>query len=160
DTSGKVKTLSREWESEQGLAWRPDGKEIWFTAAQEGNNLNLFAITLEGKARTLLDMPGGMILEDIGANGSVLVTLNSSRLAMAAGSTGNREDTELSWHDWNVVKDISRDGQMVLFEDASEAAGAGYAVAVRKLDGSLPVRLGEGSAGGLSPDGNWAISVS
>ena len=29
-----------------------------------------------------------------------------------------------------------------------------------KLDGTLPVRLGEGSAGGLSPDGKWAISIS
>jgi hypothetical protein len=28
------------------------------------------------------------------------------------------------------------------------------------LDGTLPVRLGDGSAGGLSPDGKWAISVS
>ncbi len=61
---------------------------------------------------------------------------------------------------WNVAKDISRDGQFVLFEDASEAAGPGYAVALRKLDGTLPVRLGDGSAGGLSPDGKWAISVS
>jgi hypothetical protein len=48
----------------------------------------------------------------------------------------------------------------VLFEDASEAAGPGYAVALRNLDGTLPVRLGDGSAGGLSPDGKWAISVS
>jgi eukaryotic-like serine/threonine-protein kinase len=31
---------------------------------------------------------------------------------------------------------------------------------LRRLDGTLPVRLGEGSAGGLSPDGKWAISVS
>jgi hypothetical protein len=47
-----------------------------------------------------------------------------------------------------------------LFEDASEAAGGGYSVALRKLDGTLPVRLGDGSAGGLSPDGKWAISIS
>ena len=79
---------------------------------------------------------------------------------MAFSTLGSKEDVELSWHDWNVAKDISRDGQFVLFEDASEAAGPGYAVALRKLDGTLPVRLGDGSAGGLSPDGKWAISVS
>jgi hypothetical protein len=67
---------------------------------------------------------------------------------------------ELSWHDWNVAKDISPDGKSVLFEDSSEAAGPGYAVALRKIDGTLPVRLGDGSAGGLSPDGKWAISIS
>src|SRR4029077_11848816 len=94
------------------------------------------------------------------ADGRVLVALNSKRLAMAFSTRGNTQDVELSWHDWNVAKDISRDGQFVLFEDASEGAGPGYAVALRKLDGTLPVRLGDGSAGGLSPDGKWAISIS
>jgi len=47
----------------------------------------------------------------------------------------------------------------VLFEDSSEAAGAHYSVAIRNLDGTPPVQLGEGSAGRLSPDGKWAISI-
>ena len=38
--------------------------------------------------------------------------------------------------------------------------GPGYTVALRKVDGALPIRLGDGSAGGLSPDGKWAISIS
>jgi Tol biopolymer transport system component len=66
---------------------------------------------------------------------------------------------DLSWHDWDIAKDISRDGQSVLFEDASEAAGAQYSLAIRKIDGTPPVQLGEGSAGKLSPDGKWAISI-
>jgi serine/threonine protein kinase len=160
DLAGHVKTLTREWESEQGVAWRPDGKEIWFTAAEKGTNLNLMAVSLSGKVRTVLDLPMGITLQDIAPDGKALVALNSKRLAMAFSSLGSKSDLELSWHDWNVAKDISRDGQSVLFEDASEAAGPGYAVALRNLDGSLPVRLGEGSAGGLSPDGKWAISVS
>jgi hypothetical protein len=47
----------------------------------------------------------------------------------------------------------------VLFEDASAAAGPSHAVAIRKLDGTPPVRLGQGSAGGLSPDSKWAIAI-
>ncbi len=160
DLSGHVSYLSSGWESEHGLAWRPDGNEIWFTAIREGNNLNLMAVSLSGKVRNVLDFPMGITLQDISPDGRVLVTLNSKRLAMAFSTLGGKEDQELSWHDWNVAKDISRDGQFLLFEDASEAAGPGYAVALRKLDGSLPVRLGDGSAGGLSPDGKWAISVS
>jgi Tol biopolymer transport system component len=69
-------------------------------------------------------------------------------------------DVDLSWHDVSIIHDISPDGQSVLFEDASEVAGAGYAVVTRKMDGSLPTRLGEGSAGGFSPDGKWIVSVS
>ena len=160
DRAGHAQTLTGEWESEQGLAWRPDGKEIWFAGIKKGNSLNLMAVTLSGKVRTVLDLPMGVMLQDIAADGRVLVALNSKRLAMSFGTLGSKDDIELSWHDWNVAKDISRDGQSVLFEDASEAAGPAYAVALRKLDGSLPVRLGEGGAGGMSPDGKWAISVS
>ena len=160
DLAGHVRTLTAEWESEQGVAWRPDGDEIWFTAAAKGTNLNLMAVNLSGKSRTVLDLPMGINLQDIARDGSVLVALNSKRLAMAFSSLGSKSDVELSWHDWNVAKDISRDGQSVLFEDASEASGPGYAVALRKLDGTLPVRLGDGSAGGFSPDGKWAIAIS
>ena len=160
DLAGHVRRLTEEWESEQGLAWHPNGKEVWFTAVEKGTNLNLQAVTLSRQVRTVLNLPMGITLEDIAPDGTVLVSLNSKRLAMAFSTLGSKEDVELSWHDWNVVKDISRDGQFVLFEDASEAAGPVYAVALRKLDGTLPVRLGDGSAGGLSPDGKWAISVS
>ncbi len=157
-SSRQVSTLSQEWESEQGLAWH--GEEIWFTAAVKGNNLSLMAVKPGSKVRPVLDLPMGITLQDVAPDGRALVALNSKRLAMAFSTAGLDHDEDLSWHDWNVAKDISSDGQFVLFEDASEAAGPGYAVALRKLDGTLPVRLGEGSAGGLSPDGKWAISIS
>jgi hypothetical protein len=160
DRAGHAQALTAEYESEQGVAWHPSGKEIWFTAAERGTNLNLMAVSLSGRIRPVLDLPTGITLQDIAPDGSVLVALNSKRLAMAFSTLGSKEDVELSWHDWNVAKAISHDGRFVLFEDASEAAGRGYAVALRKLDGTLPVRLGDGSAGGLSPDGKWAISVS
>mgnify|MGYP001213542238 CR=1 FL=1 len=160
DLSGKVQSLTGEYESEQGIAWHPSGKEIWFTAIEKGTNLNLKAVTLSGSIRNLLDLPMGITLQDIAPDGSILVALNSKRLAMAFSTLGSKADVELSWHDWNVAKDISPDGKFVLFEDASEAAGPAYAVALRNVDGTLPVRLGDGSAGGLSPDGKWAISVS
>lgn len=160
DLSGHVKTLSREWESEGGLAWRPDGKEIWFSATEKGNDLRLMAVDLSGNLRTLLDLPTGINLQDIAADGRVLVSLNSRRLQMAFGTLGKEQDVDLSWHDWNPIRDISPDGKSVLFEDSSEAAGSGYVVAMRKVDESLPTRLGEGSSGGLSPDGKWAAAVS
>jgi dipeptidyl aminopeptidase/acylaminoacyl peptidase len=160
DLAGHLRTLTPEYESEQGLAWQANGKEIWFTAAEKGTDLNLMAVSLSAKVRTVLDLPMGITLQDMSPDGSVLVALNTKRLGMAFSKLGSKEDLELSWHDWNVAKDISPDGKSVLFEDASEAAGSSYAVALRKLDGTLPVRLGDGSAGGLSPDGKWAISIS
>jgi hypothetical protein len=37
--------------------------------------------------------------------------------------------------------------------------GTNYAVCIRKMDGSPVVRLGEGQAIALSPDGRWALST-
>ena len=159
DLAGHVRRLSQEWESEGGLAWRPDGKEIWFTAVEKGHTLNLRSVDLSGEVRMLLDLPVGMTLEDIASDGRVLVALNSRRLAVGFATLGSPEEVDLSWHDWESARDISRDGQYVLFEDASEAAGAAYSVVLRRVDGTLPVRLGEGSSGGLSPDGKWALAI-
>jgi len=160
DLSGHVRTLCSGWESEAGLAWRPDGKEIWFSAIEEGNNLNLLAVTLTGKVRTLLALPVGIALEDIDSDGRALIALRTTRLGMGFTRLGDKEDIDLSWHDWNSAHDISADGNSILFEDSSEAAGPNYSVVTRKVDGSLPVRLGEGSSGGLSPDGRWAAALS
>lgn len=160
DLSGHVRALGGNWKTEHGIAWRPDGNEIWFTATNKGHDLNLFAIDLSGNVRPLLNLPVAVTLQDISSDGRLLVTLNSRRLAMAASTLRGKQDVDVSWHDWNLAHDISLDGQSILFEDASEAAGPTYSVAVRKIDGSLPIRLGEGSAGGLSPDGKWALSIS
>jgi serine/threonine protein kinase len=158
DTAGKVNILTRKWDSADGLAWTEDGKEIWFTAAESGYTRSLRAVNASGKIRTILSIPAGMTLQDIAPDGRALVRLDAERLAMAT-SADKGKALDISWHDWDIAKDISRDGQSVLFEDASEAAPADYAVAIRKIDGTSPIQLGEGSAGGLSPDGKWAIAI-
>jgi serine/threonine protein kinase/Tol biopolymer transport system component len=158
DHSGRIQSLSPEYDSTDGLAWRSDGKEIWFTAAVTGYTRSLLAVNDAGKVRTVLNIPAGMTLHDMAPDGRVLVSLDAERLAMATSARDGKA-LDISWHDWDVAKDISRDGRSVLFEDASEAAGPDYSVAIRKIDGSAPAQLGEGSAGGLSPDGKWAISI-
>ena len=158
DMAGRFQTLSREWDSADGPDWSSDGKEIWFTAAVSGYTRSLLAVNTDGKMRTILEIPAGMTLHDIAPDGRVLVSLDAERLAMATSSQKGKA-LDISWHDWDVAKDISRDGQYVLFEDASEAAPPDYSVAIRKIDGTAPIQLGEGSAGGLSPDGKWAISI-
>ncbi len=158
DLNGHVSILSSGWESEDGLAWTPDEKEIWFTAVERGSDRELLGVDLSAHVRKILALPMGMTLEDMASDGRVLITLESERLAMATAAR-NGKPAEISWHDWTVAKDMSSDGQLILFEDASEAAGNQYSIGIRKIDGSLPVELGPGSSGGLSPDGKWAISI-
>jgi serine/threonine protein kinase len=158
DLSGHVTTLSQEWDSADGLAWSPNGKEIWFTAAENGYTRGLRAADAKGNVRTVLKIPAGLTLQDMAPDGRVLVSRDTERTAMATAAREGKA-VEISWHDWDIAKDISPDGQSVLFEDASEAAPPNYLVDIRRIDGSPPVQLGEGSAGGLSPDGKWAIAI-
>ena len=48
---------------------------------------------------------------------------------------------------------LSADGKTLLFYESGEGGGERYSIYVRPTDGGLPVRLGEGRAMSLSPDG-------
>jgi hypothetical protein len=65
----------------------------------------------------------------------------------------------MSWLDWGLPADITDDGSMILFDESGEGGGPGFSVYIRKLDGSPAVRLGEGSAQALSPDGSLAAVI-
>ena len=53
---------------------------------------------------------------------------------------------------------LSSDNRTLLFTDRGDAAGTITAVYIRGTDGSPAVRLGEGVAKALSPDGRWALA--
>jgi serine/threonine protein kinase/Tol biopolymer transport system component len=163
DLAGHKTTLSSNWDWENGLAWSPLGIEVWFAALQGGSsNRSLWAVNLSGRQRRVLTVPGGFAMHDIAPDGRILATIDNERLAMEWSGRDKRV-RDLSWYDWSIAKDISPDGQSVLFEEGAEGAepaGPHGAVAVRDIDGSPPIRLADGTADTLSPDGKWAISVS
>ncbi len=160
DLGGHKTTLSPDWDWEYGLAWSRQGKEVWFTAVERGSsNRSLWAVSLSGRRRKVLTVPGGFTMQDIAPDGRILATIDTERLAME-WSGKDKQVRDLSWYDWSIAKDISPDGQSVLFEEGGEPAGPNDAVAIRKIDGSPPIRLGDGTADTLSPDGSWAISFS
>src|SRR5215472_1685685 len=83
-SSGHLRTLSSDWESEAGLAWNPKGDEVWFTAIQAGYNRKLMAVGLNGRTRLILTAPEGLNLQDIAPDGRGLVSVESQRVALEA----------------------------------------------------------------------------
>jgi eukaryotic-like serine/threonine-protein kinase len=163
DLAGQRKLLSSGWESIAGLAWSAGGNEIWFSAAKTGIERSIYAVDLKGRQRLIFRAPGGVTLQDVSADGRVLLTRDDQRVGMIAvrpePKSKTAKDRELSWQDWSVATDISKDGRVVLFDEQGLGAGPNYAVATRDMSGSPPIRLGEGMAGKLSPNGKWATSV-
>jgi serine/threonine protein kinase/dipeptidyl aminopeptidase/acylaminoacyl peptidase len=165
DLQGKKRSLTGEWFTAQGLAWSPDGKEVWFTASKSGTDRTLYASTLDGQSRIVARLPGALMLLDIAKDGRLLLMRASWRRELMGVGAGESKERELSWLDYTYPADLSPDGKMLLFDeeggggalDYSKSSGLTYAVYIRKTDGSPAVLLGAGSAQGLSPDGKWAV---
>jgi serine/threonine protein kinase/Tol biopolymer transport system component len=166
DLAGKKKTLSGQWFTIQGVAWSPDGKEIWFTASKSGVDRTLYAVTLDGKERMVLRLPGAVMIFDIFKDGRVLLMRASWRRELVGMTADDSRQHDLSWLDYTYPADLSADGKTLLFDeeggggslDYSKSGGLSYAVYIRKTDGSPAVLLGEGGAVALSPDGKSVIA--
>jgi Tol biopolymer transport system component len=158
DGSGKKRTLSGHWNSAFGLSWAPGGREIWFTAARTGGNRSLHAVSLNGRERLLAKAPGILTLQDVASDGRALLNRDLARLGILALAPGETKERDLSWLDWSLVRDISADGRTLLFDESGQGGGPNYSVYIRKTDGSPAVRLGDGAAYALSPDGKWVAS--
>ena len=158
DLNGNKRTLSSGWKSARGLAWFPNGDEVWFTAETAGANRSLYAVTLSGKQRLVTRMAGGMTLTDISRDGQVLIVRENERLEINCLPPGESKERELSWHDWASARALSDDGKTLLMALSGDAGGEFYSSYLRKTDGSPAIRLGEGWGLALSPDGKWVIA--
>ncbi len=158
DRSGKKQVLSPAFSSAQGLAWSIDGR-LWFTATPVGGDRAIYSTTRSGKASPRVRVPGSLLLQDISREGRMLVTRDTHRLELVGLARGDSKERDLTWLGWTVGAAITADGRTILFSEMGEGGGAGYSVYVRKTDGSPAVRLGEGGAQDLSPDGKWALAI-
>jgi hypothetical protein len=159
DLSGRKTTLTPLFASSGGLAWAPDGREVWFTAAPVGTNQALYSASLSGKTRVLARVTGSMTLHDVAPDRRALVTHDNLRNGILAQLAGEDRQRDLSWLDWGNARDVSPDGTVVLFEEGGEGGGVGYSVYVRSVDGSPAIRLGEGVAQGFLPDGKSVLAI-
>ena len=137
-----------------GIAWHPAGEEVWFSVIErEGSSIQ--AIRLDGKPRLVFRSLGVIQLYDISPGGRVLLGNHLLWLGIAGRAPGEPRERDLSWLRLSIVRDLSEDGGMVLFDESGTSATRG--IYLRPLDGSPPVHLGTGIARLLSPDGKWAL---
>jgi Tol biopolymer transport system component len=155
---GSPKRLTQSWSSVQGLAWRPDGREVWFTASAVGPTRAMHAVSLSGSVRMVLTVPSSLTLEDMVADGRVLMNYSSERSLIMVSSLAHPEEQDISWLDDDEFFRFSSDGKQILLGDEGDAAGPRDSTFVRNIDGSSAIRIGDGDGIALSPDGQWALS--
>ncbi len=154
-STGEKVITSPIFESEEGLAWSRSGDEVWITSPLEAGDIH--AVSLSGKLRVPLTVPGRLQLLDIAANGELLVAQGIDRHGMVVSTEDGKVERDLSWLNFSFARAISRDGKLVLFEEEGNQL-QNYAVYVRSVDGSPAVPIGDGYGMALSPDKNWALA--
>jgi eukaryotic-like serine/threonine-protein kinase len=159
DRHGNRKTSSSFYSSVEGLAWTPNGKEVWFSALPAGSGRSIYALDLFGKERVIYRSPGKLTIHDISRAGLVLMTADKARMSLFALPPGQTHERTLSWFDWSLLTDMSADGESIVFSETGEAGGANSSIFLRRTDGSPAIRLGEGNFAALSPDGQWVIDI-
>jgi hypothetical protein len=160
DRSGAKRAESAEYFNVFGLAWR--GDEVWFTAADEVPLLRnaVFAMDASGGTRVVARVPGNASLHDIAPDGRVLLARTDDRGGMSVRVPGESTERDLAWFDAPNIVDMSKDGRRVLFWEGGVGGGPKLSVFLRGSDGTPAVRLGDGMASAISPDGQWVIARS
>jgi hypothetical protein len=156
DLKGKVRHLTERFPSVWGAVWTPDGRQILCSAQESDGSNSILAIGLEGGNRSVLRGPGLMGVADISTKGDVLLAGTTVRMRMEFGTRAKPEVSDLSWFDWSLARDLSRDGSHVLFDETGPSV-AKPMVFVRGTDGSPAMHIADGYGVALSPDGRWAL---
>jgi eukaryotic-like serine/threonine-protein kinase len=157
DRAGAQKHLVRGWISVDSLIWHPSGREVWFAAVSKEGVAGIFAANLSGQVRLIATTTDLEAIHDIAKDGNALVEREISTREILFGTEGEKVERNLSWLEQSSVACLSEDGASLLFDESSEGGGPKGSVYLRAVDGSPPVRLGDGQALDLSPDGKWAL---
>jgi eukaryotic-like serine/threonine-protein kinase len=161
DLAGRSATLSDRWPAAAGLAWSPDGRQVWIACGHEKRNL-LVSVSLEKEVREIYRSLLNLRLEDVNQGGEALVSVGVYRFELVyAGERGDSQRL-LSWTAINdVVAAVSSDGKALFsaFQTSPTPKGEQqpYWVVLRSVDGSPAQVLGTGNPLDLSRDGRWAL---
>ena len=148
DTSGKVVLENGPFvPGFSGMAWAPNGKEIWWG--------NIQATSVSGQTRQVRSSPHTFI-QDVARDGRALVYEAIGRREIIGVAAEGATPLNLSALNWSFPTDISNDGRTVLFGEQQRRPPGIY---LRRLDGSPAVRIGDGEAFSISPDGLWVAGT-
>jgi serine/threonine protein kinase/Tol biopolymer transport system component len=160
DLEGTKKQLTHVFGNVCCLAWAPDGNKIYFSATERGTNTQIWEVTLEGLKRPRVETTDRLLLDDVAADGRLLVTRSIGTPLIRAHRRGDVRERDLSGYVWAYPGDISEDGEWITIEEIGTTQGAEYKMYLRRTDGSPPILLGEGLEPRLSPDGSRVVAGS
>ena len=154
------RTVLAEVQGFTGLAWGPEGDEIWFSDFKDGCS-SLWALTASGRKRLLTRQAGLLELKDVARDGRVLASLSLVVKGTMGMSAPDFREKDLSWNEATFTQDISPDGKRLLIGNGDfwNSEGERPSLYLRSYDGALPTRLGEAASALFMPDGQHVLTT-
>jgi Tol biopolymer transport system component len=159
DRAGTQHRIAGPYEAGRGLAWTPDGQEVWFGAASGTNDYELRAAGIGRPERRLYNAPTGLLAYDIDRDGRALVAQYDRNVYVELTTEGDPQPRDMSWRGGSFLRDISRDGRKVLLAYYGQGSSPNYDVYVRDVGGTDATRIGEGQPQQFSPDEQSVLTV-
>ena len=160
DSARHKRTISGQLHGNSRPHWAHGGREVWFGSSDTSGTTSVFAVDVSsGRSRIVTRFPGVADMLDVGRDGRALLARVNARASIYARAPGATQETDLSWLDASNLADISADGRTLVFTESMVGGGVLYGVYLRRTDGSPAVRLGDGRAHALSPDGKWVLTT-
>ena len=142
------------------LVWAADGDEVWYEEGWHAAD-TILALSPSGAAAIVHRSPATLRLFDVADDGRALVSRVNLRVVTKCLAPGQKDERDLSWFDASEVDDMTSDGETILMTEFGEGGGLGrWGVYLRKTTSEPAVRLGDGQAFALSPDGKMALTMS
>jgi hypothetical protein len=154
DRSGKVTTIWKGYQP-MGSAWHRHARELWVAVMREGGMTRMIAVSPTGRERLLHDFDFPVFLHDVAPGGEALVNHGIFLTSLLTSAPGEATERELSLFDSSLPVSLARDGKLLMIVDRSALPGP--ATYIRPMDGGPAIRLRDGAALDLSPDGKWAL---
>jgi Tol biopolymer transport system component len=143
-----------------GLAWRPNGREVWFTAAPSGNLRSIRGMDTAGHERLVYAAPDQLTLQDISKTGDLLVLRNLDSSSIFIGHLhGQAETSEVAGPDWPLLGDLSNDGKQMVYQESGSAFPRPVLYIRSSGDGQIKP-LGEAKlSASISPEGSAVLAL-
>jgi hypothetical protein len=159
DLHGRHQVLTREYWGLQGVSWSRQGDRILFAGALDAGFYQLHSVDFSGHDRLILPSAGSLTMHDVASSGRWLIARDDRIVRLFVKPPGGGVERDYSWLDNTSGAQLSGDGTLIAFDDASRDAGATYRTMLRKTDGSPGASLGPGSPSMISSDKRWVLSI-
>jgi dipeptidyl aminopeptidase/acylaminoacyl peptidase len=158
DRNGKRTVVPGQWNWVSHVLWSPRGDELILQGGHSISEGGFRAVSLSGRERVLVSQSLGLELEDVAADGRLLVTQELMRNGILCHRRGEIGERELGWLDGSLVTAIAADGSAIAFAEVTRDPPPKRGVYLRRTDGSPAMRLGDGLGWEFSADGQWVFA--